>query len=44
MEMKDWKDDWKIPFITKDMPKRKDVEVGLSKTSTVGNTTIKKPT
>jgi hypothetical protein len=32
MEMRDWQDDWKIPVITKDMPKGKEVEAGSSKT------------
>jgi hypothetical protein len=32
MEMRDWKDDWKIPVITKDMPKGKEVEARSSKT------------
>jgi hypothetical protein len=44
MEMRDWKDDWKIPVITKDMPKGKEVEAGSSKTSAGGSTMTKKPT
>jgi hypothetical protein len=43
-EIKDWKDDWKIPVITKDMPKGKEVEAGSSKTSGGGNFMAKKPT
>jgi hypothetical protein len=42
MEMRDWQDDWKIPVITKDMPKGKEVEAGSSKTSAGGSTTTKK--
>jgi hypothetical protein len=32
MEIRDWKDDWKIPVITKEIPKGKEVEAGSSKT------------
>jgi hypothetical protein len=32
MEMHDWKDDWKIPVIAKEVPTGKEVEVGGSKT------------
>jgi hypothetical protein len=42
--MKDWQDDWKIPVITKDMPKGKEVEAGSSKTSAGGSIMTKKPT
>jgi hypothetical protein len=42
-EIKDWVDDWKIPVITKDMPKGKEIEAGSSKTSAGGSTTTKKP-
>jgi hypothetical protein len=37
-------DDWNIPFITKDMPKGKEVEVGSSKKFSGGSFTTKKPT
>jgi hypothetical protein len=42
-EIKDWVDDWKIPVITKDMPKGKEIEAGSSKTSAGGSAAMKKP-
>jgi hypothetical protein len=44
MEMRDWQDDWKIPVITKEIPKGKEVEVGSSKTHVRDNVARKKPT
>jgi hypothetical protein len=44
MAMRDWQDEWKIPVITKKIPKGKEVESGLSKTSVGGSTIDKKPT
>jgi hypothetical protein len=41
--MQYWKHDWKIPIITKDIPKGKEVEVGSSKTSTGVSVRTKKP-
>ena len=41
--MRDWKNDWKIPVITKEMPKGKEVDAGSSKTPAGGNTATKKP-
>jgi hypothetical protein len=31
--IKDWEDDWKVPVITKELPKDKETEVGPSQTS-----------
>jgi hypothetical protein len=42
--MKYWQDDWKIPVITKDMPKGKEVEAVSSNTSVEGSVVTKKPT
>ena len=44
MEMRDWQDDWNIQVITKEMPKGKEVEICLFKTSAGGSTVAKKPT
>jgi hypothetical protein len=37
MAIHDWKDDWNIPIITKEIPKGKEVEVGSSKTPAEDN-------
>ena len=44
MAMRDWQDDWKIPVITKDMPKGKEVEARSSKTPVGDNISPQNPT
>jgi len=44
MEMQNWKDDWKILVITKEMTKGKEIEAGSSKTLVGDNVKPKNPT